>query len=310
MTMAGMFMATVAASTYSTTSTPVATGCAVYQSVILPTSALNATYIKATTTYVPDTQGGAWFTFDTSKSLIGAWASQQWLSQTSATSNQKLNINLISSNIIKRIYYENGHYIGLNTDVGANSAIFYGTNDVTAFNNTTFSSVTGLTELWTGTFARHVNSDIVDPHYIDLPNNNTSYQYYVFRFPTNHGSPNWMGIRRIELQKCTTTAPDLLVTFKFNTPGESTQEAAMAAFNGCYKFTKTDDTHYVRTEWPQFHLTYNVDVANTWVLRNDTLPLIGYDWCAVYNAGGAVEVNRYSDGFGGYITISKTACDL
>jgi hypothetical protein len=206
--MAGMFMATVAASTYTTTSTSVATGCAVYQSVI-PT--LDVNHVKATTTYVPNSEAYPHFTCDPASPLVGTWQYNQWLSQGAVVTNQKFNIDIGSSNIIKRIYYENGHYIGKHTGTGANHVSAYGSNDVTAFNNTTFSSITGLNILWSGVFSQHVgdsgdtatpDQNIPDPHYIDLPYNTTSYQYYIFRIADNYGSVNWMSIRRIELQKC------------------------------------------------------------------------------------------------------------
>jgi len=158
---------------------------------IYPT--LNTTYVK-TTNYLNASYYG-YFTCDGTKSLTGAAADNQWCAGINA--NQKFNIDLQAQYHIKRIYYENGHESG-DASRSAKTVIIYGTD--TNF-STVYSSLTGLTELWSGTFDQHVGSDVPDPKYIYL-SGTTAYRYYIFRIADSWGGEedDYISIRRIELQ--------------------------------------------------------------------------------------------------------------
>jgi hypothetical protein len=155
--------------------------CPYYESVY-PT--LDTDHVKATSKFSTSFQ--PWYTCDPSKPLIGNWNGNEWLSaatgDSSPQTNQKFNIDLGSQIVVKRIYYENAISDvgdGWNSCAGVKDYNFYGTNDVDAFNNTTYSNTTNLVLLKSGTFVRHPDSAVEDPHYIQVKNGN-SYQYYVF----------------------------------------------------------------------------------------------------------------------------------
>jgi hypothetical protein len=99
---------------------------------VVATSNLNASYLPQ-------------FTCDPAKSLTGSFSGNQWLA--SATTNQRFHIDLGSSKIIKRIYYENTHSGGASTTNGAKTFTFYGSDVPTAFANTTYSTDTDWTLL-------------------------------------------------------------------------------------------------------------------------------------------------------------------
>lgn len=168
-----------------------------YSSVYPP--AQSDTYVKATTkwseSYWP------YFATDPTKSLIGSRLENSWLANT--TTNQRFHIDLGSAKVIKRIYYENYHNYGDLTTMGVENFTFWGSNIAASFNNLTYSTDTGWTQLTTSqsTFDQHVALDQADPKYITVTNT-TAYRYYAFKFADNYGSTS-MGVRRIELQVIT-----------------------------------------------------------------------------------------------------------
>jgi hypothetical protein len=158
------------------------------------------------------------YTCDTSKSLDGVWSYNAWITPTYPNSitgysenphinppytigNQKFIIDLGSEYIIRRIYYENGHSLGLedSTNTGAKTTIFYGSNDSKAILDIDYVSTNGLVSLWSGVLEKHSSVDASDPKYISV-NSTVPYRYYVFRIADNYGSDQMMCIRRIELQ--------------------------------------------------------------------------------------------------------------
>ena len=174
----------------SSSSSIVTTYCSVYP------PAYSTTYVKATS--IAGVNYYQYLTFDPSKSLVGGSQNNMWLSNSPI--NQKLNVDLGSAKLITRIYYENGHHGGGNTDVGAKDYILYGTNSSIAFDNVIYSDTTDLVELSDGSFEQHVASDTVDPKYI-LVSNVTAYRYYIFRLTNNWGNGSYVGVRRITLQE-------------------------------------------------------------------------------------------------------------
>ncbi len=159
----------------------------------------NSTYVLSTT---EDSNGFSppYFATDPALSLTGAGLYNSWVSAYFESTNQKFNIALSSSKAVRRIYLENYHNSGSLVDRGVNNFTVYGTNELTAFQNTTYANTTDLTLLGTFQADAHNASDASDPQYFDLSSNSTAYQYYVFRFADNQGSSNSMNIRHLEVQ--------------------------------------------------------------------------------------------------------------
>ncbi len=156
-------------------------------------------HVKATTnrgaSYLP------YFTTDPTKSLTGDDASQQWYAVLATITNQRFHIDLSSAKIIRRIYYENSHYLGTYTDGGVENFTLWGSNEATAFAELTYATDTNWTQLTiaSSVMDQHVALDQADPKYI-LVTNTVAYRYYAFKFADNYGQAIVMGIRRIELQ--------------------------------------------------------------------------------------------------------------
>ena len=158
-------------------------------------------HVKATTKY--DTDYWAYFATDPAKSLTGGWLGNAWLSYGDGLNktNQRFHIDLGSSKIIKRIYYENVHSSGASTNEGVQNFTFWGSNTgAGSFDDLVWGNDEGWTELTVSqnTFDIHVSADQADPKYITVTNS-TAYRYYAFKFADNYGA-DWMGVRRIELQ--------------------------------------------------------------------------------------------------------------
>ncbi len=157
------------------------------------------TYVKATTVY---TGMPPYYATDPTKSLTGGNSGNSWHAALGNVTNQRFHIDLGSAKVIKRIYYENGHNSGSNTNHGAQNFTFWGSNDANAFSTLTYGSDTGWTQLTTSqsSFEQHITGNVADPRYILLTNTN-AYQYYAFKFANNYGDTTWgIAVRRIELQ--------------------------------------------------------------------------------------------------------------
>ena len=169
-----------------------------YSSSYPPTQ--SDTYVKATSFL--DSSFFPHFATDPTKSLIGVWTSNSWASEAGGATNQRFHIDLGSAKTIKRIYYENGHNFGSQSNTGANNFTFWGSNTAGSFAELTYGTDTGWTQITTSQSAldEHTASDVADPKYITLTNS-TPYRYYAFKFADNHGNASFMIIRRIELQE-------------------------------------------------------------------------------------------------------------
>lgn len=158
------------------------------------------TYVKSTTKL----SGAYWayFATDPTKSLIGSYYNNGWLTLTGTVTNQRFHIDLGSGKIIKRIYYENSHTSGLYSEGGVQNFTFWGSNTgAGTFDDLVYANNEGWTQLTISqsTFDQHIAENQVDPKYITVTNT-TAYRYYAFKFADNHGDPNNMGFRRVELQ--------------------------------------------------------------------------------------------------------------
>lgn len=171
--------------------------CATYTSQYPPEQ--SDTYVKSTTK--SGTTYWAYFATDPAKSLTGDGTNNSWLTPWGKKTNQRFHIDLGSAKVIKRIYYENAHHIGLATGRGAQNFTFWGSNtagdfaDLVYVNDGTWVAITGLSQ---STFDVHAAVDVADPKYI-VVTNSTAYRYYAFKFADNYGD-DYMGVRRIELQ--------------------------------------------------------------------------------------------------------------
>lgn len=158
---------------------------------------LDTDHVKATNydsaTYYPH------FAADSSKSLTGSHENTSWLTALTNYANMRFHFDLGSTYIIRRIYLENFHVSGTTTNMGVNSYTFWGSNSSTSFNELTYATDTGWTQLHSGSWDAHVSADQADPQYA-VVSNTTAYQYYAFKFSNNQGSSERMGVRRIELQ--------------------------------------------------------------------------------------------------------------
>ncbi|MFA6006090.1 MAG: discoidin domain-containing protein [Patescibacteria group bacterium] len=191
-----------------------------YLSVYPP--AHSDTYVKATS------NGGvafrAWFTTNPALLLIGSNLYNQWLSSSSAVTNQRFHIDLGEAKTIKRIYYENSHSNGGYATEGAQNFTLWGSNEASAFSELTYGIDTNWTQLTTSqsTFDQHVAANQVDPKYITITNT-TAYRYYALKFADNYGSASRIGVRRIELQ---------IALPEINTDEASSVAATSATLNG------------------------------------------------------------------------------
>ncbi len=153
----------------------------------------NINYVKAeqiSSSYEP------WFSVDPSKSITGAVSGQQWYGN---AGTKRFHIDLGEAKTIRMIYYVNSHNAGGTTDRGAKDFTFWGSNEQTSFDEMTYGTDTGWTELTvsSNTFDRHVEADVEDKKYIKVSNNET-YRYYAVKIANNYGS-SFVGIRHIEL---------------------------------------------------------------------------------------------------------------
>jgi hypothetical protein len=163
-------------------------------------TAQNDTYVKATSKY--STAFWPYFSTDPALSLTGTGTNNCWAGGNgTSTTNQRFHIDLGSTKIIRRIYYENYHESGLAPGNGAKTFTLWGSNSATAFAELTYATDTDWIQLTTAqsTLDEHSAADAADPKYITVTNT-TAYRYYAFKFADSYGGADYMGLRRVELQ--------------------------------------------------------------------------------------------------------------
>jgi hypothetical protein len=158
--------------------------------------AYSDTYVKATSytgTYYPH------LATDPTTNLTAAWGSQQWL--TLSVTNQRFHIDLGSAKKAIRVYYENSHNSGSETDTGVKNFTLWGSNNAAAFAELTYGTDTNWTQLTCSAsqFLQHTAAAAADPHYFNV-SNTEAYRYYAFKFADNWGNGSNLGLRRVELQ--------------------------------------------------------------------------------------------------------------
>jgi hypothetical protein len=154
-----------------------------------------------------------YYATDITKSLIGSWAGNAWISELGTYTNQRFHIDLGSEKIIDSIYYENGHHLGGYTSSGVKNFILQGSNSALSFLDLTFSEDEGWITLSTSEdhFDRHKGSLGVPDQLAENVSDrkcvyvygNTAYRYYALKFIDNYGDVNYMSLRRIELKGST-----------------------------------------------------------------------------------------------------------
>jgi hypothetical protein len=159
----------------------------------------NATYVKAS---VFSASYYGWFGTDPAKSLIDASASNAWGVGSSAY--QKFQVDLGAAKTITRIYYENYHTSGADSNAGVRHFTLLGSNGGGAFNfvDTTYGIDTGWTPIACSAdeFSQHSAANLADPKYIEVLNT-TAYRYYCLKFEDNWGYSGFMGFRRVTFQE-------------------------------------------------------------------------------------------------------------
>ena len=159
------------------------------------------TYVKATSYYAGDVHY-PYFGTDPALSVIGSWVYNSWLTANTVVTNQRFHIDLGSSKIIKRIYYENAHTTGSQSNAGVQNFTLWGSNiGAGSFDDLVWGNDEGWTELTVAqnTMDRHIVANQADPKYI-VVTNTTAYRYYALKCADNYGSGTLLGFRRIELQ--------------------------------------------------------------------------------------------------------------
>lgn len=163
-------------------------------------TAQSDTYVKSTTKL--STAYWAYFATDPALSLTGEGTDISWLSASVGAADQRFHIDLGSGKIIRRVYYENQHWTGIQTNYGVQNFTFWGSNTgAGTFDDLVWGNDEGWTELTVSqnTFDEHVGADQADPKYITVTNT-TAYRYYAFKFADGHGHANYLSVRHIVLQ--------------------------------------------------------------------------------------------------------------
>jgi len=158
----------------------------------------DVTTVKATTFLSSDYYPH--FATDPTKSLIGSLGNNQWSSNNGVIADQRFHIDLGSTKIITKVYYENGHNIGNTTDRGVKNFTLWGSNTQADFDDLIYANDGTWVELSTDVslFEEHVALNQVDPKYVYVTNT-TGYRYYAFKFADNWGG-TYSQLRRVELQ--------------------------------------------------------------------------------------------------------------
>ena len=99
-------------------------------------------------------------------------------------------------------YVVNRHHSGGDTHVGVKDFTFWGSNSSASFDELTYGTDTGWTQLPTSAsyITRHPSTNTESGQTISVTNAAT-YKYYAFKFANTHGHPNYIGIRFIELRE-------------------------------------------------------------------------------------------------------------
>ncbi len=170
--------------------------------------------------------------FDYSLPLAGNFAGNTWLSGVVKT-NQRMHIDLGTTNLFTHVYYENfSSYAGA-TSRGVSNFTFWGSNTKSAFTNLVYTNDANWVQIPTSitTLEKHVAAEVADPKYFAVTNS-TPYRYYAFKFANNWGDFNYMGIRRIAFQKHYETYKRKQVVLTEYDTGLSTNNVPTTSVNG------------------------------------------------------------------------------
>jgi uncharacterized protein YbjQ (UPF0145 family) len=156
------------------------------------------TYVKVTN-YESGTIYYPYFATDPSKLLIGLSESNSWRTDSGVVTNQRFHIDLGTTKIITSFYYENFHRVGSLVNQGSRIFTFWGSNNVSAFNDLTYENDSNWSQLITDVSELEIHSGVnsPDPKYVNVTNT-ISYRYYAIKISSNWGGTS-VGLRRLEL---------------------------------------------------------------------------------------------------------------
>jgi hypothetical protein len=129
------------------------------------------------------------------KSVLGDENYNAW--GAGAAGPQKFNIDYELPKIATRMLLENFHSTSYTTTAGIKNFSIYGTNSVTAFNNTTYEDTADLVLLGTFQARQHIAVNASDPQYFYF-DNIIAYRYYILRIVDNWGGGGgYPSLRRV-----------------------------------------------------------------------------------------------------------------
>lgn len=248
------------------TSTKFLTELTVGQPVYVQSVAMPQYPTEHTADYVKTTTGGTssypYYATDPSHSLIGAGtgeSTEAW--RASTATNCRFHIDLGATKTITQIYYENYHYLGNNTNYGAKTFTFWGSNEASAFAELTYGTDTNWTPLTCSqaTLDQHTAFDQTDPKYITVTNS-TAYRYYAFKFADTWGGST-MGLRRVELYIASTPSEKNVI----DTITSDTVATVKNAWGSAYStksFTVCNDCILACAPVMPNSITYTISKAN------------------------------------------------
>jgi len=160
---------------------------------------------------IKDENYQGYYAFDTSTSLLGSSNDDNaWLSQHREQAKQRINVDLGSAYIIRRMMYVNYHNSGGDMNEGIQYFQIYGSNSNIMFDS--YNNGGGLTLLWDGKLERCTfdppnptaafpNLPVYNPvpQYVTI-DNMTPYKFYALKIWNNWEGNSGIGVRRIELQ--------------------------------------------------------------------------------------------------------------
>ena len=162
------------------------------------------TYVKATTVRASANRLPYDCT-DPASSLTGGDTNNEWHSEFGVVTGQRFHIDLGSAKKVRGIYYENAHNSGADTDRGAKTFTFWGSNTGSgSFDDLVYANDEGWTQILCSesVFDEHVALDQADPKYI-YAGAHVAYRYYAFKFADNYTNATYMALRRIVLMTLT-----------------------------------------------------------------------------------------------------------
>lgn len=156
----------------------------------------SSTYVKASSNI---TDQEPWRATSPDTGILGSPVLNSWLA--SSSSPARFNIDYGRAIVPRRIKLENYHGTGgSNTTYGVQKIQVYGSNNFISLNDLDPAHLSGLDLLGNFIAPQHTDSDVAQPQYFWLENEN-AYRYIIFIF--NDPTAYYRGFRKIEIQEAT-----------------------------------------------------------------------------------------------------------